>query len=166
MAPRGRKPTPTHLKLVKGNPGKRKVNADEPEYELTSIMPPPDLDDQAKVEWGRVAHQLQAQGVLTDVDRATLAGYCAAYSTFISAEGALKELAARDKVFRGLVVKTSNGTMIQNPLVGIRNTALATMNKFAVELGMTPSSRTRIKVGDGTKTGKAKKDDPASKYGL
>lgn len=166
MAPRGRKPTPTHLKLVKGNPGKRTVNADEPEYELTNIMPPPELDDRAKVEWGRVAHQLQAQRVLTDVDRATLAGYCATYSTFIQCEDVLRKLQEQDKVFGGLVVKTSNGTMIQNPMVGIRNTALATMNKFAVELGMTPSSRTRIKVGDGTGTGKAKKNDPASKYGL
>jgi P27 family predicted phage terminase small subunit len=166
MAPRGRKPKPSHLKLVEGNRGKRKLNTDEPEFELTDIMPPPELDDRAKVEWGRVAHQLQAQGVLTDVDRATLAGYCSAYSTYIAAEQSLKKVAEADNVFGGLVVKTSNGTMVQNPLIGIRNTALQTMNRFAVELGMTPSSRTRIKVGDGTKGGKSKKDDPAQKYGL
>lgn len=166
MAPRGRKPKPTHLKLVEGNRGKRKLNDQEPQYELTSIMPPPELNDIAKVEWGRVAHQLLDQEVLTDVDRAALAGYCSAYATFVQCETALKKLAEKDEVFHGLMVKTSNGTMVQNPLIGTRNVALTTMNKFAVELGMTPSSRTRIKVGDGAKTGKGKKDDKASKYDL
>ncbi len=166
MAPRGRKPKPTHLKLVEGNRGKRKLNPDEPEYELTSIMPPPELNDMAKVEWGRVAHQLHDQKVLTDVDRATLAGYCAAYATFVQCETGLKKMALQDPHFGGLMVKTSNGTLIQNPMIGTRNTALATMNRFACELGMTPSSRTRIKVGDGAKAGKDEKASKKEKYGL
>ena len=39
-AMRGRKPTPTHLKLVRGNPGKRPLNASEPKPQLTLPSPP------------------------------------------------------------------------------------------------------------------------------
>ena len=73
----------------------------------------------------------EAGGVLTDVDRSVLSGYCAAYSTFHKAELALSELAARDTVFNGLMIKTKNGNPIQNPLVGTRNTALEKILRFS-----------------------------------
>ena len=34
---RGRKPTPTGLKLIKGNPGRRPINQGEPIIEATEI---------------------------------------------------------------------------------------------------------------------------------
>ena len=42
---RGRKPSPTHLKLVKGNPGKRPLNVSEPEPEAVLPCPPAELCD-------------------------------------------------------------------------------------------------------------------------
>ena len=42
MAPPGRKPKPTHLKLVTGNPGKRKMKTGaEPKPVREMMMPPP-----------------------------------------------------------------------------------------------------------------------------
>ena len=86
MAPRGRKPKPTHLKLVTGNPGKRALNENEPKPELSLPSPPPHLDDEAKVEWGRVSERLYALGCLAEIDRAALAAYCQAYSRWVRAE--------------------------------------------------------------------------------
>src|SRR5205085_11806144 len=37
------------------------------------------------------------------------------------------------------------GATYFNPWVGIRNKALASMHKFLIEFGLTPSSRTRLK---------------------
>jgi P27 family predicted phage terminase small subunit len=53
-------------------------------------------------------------------------------------------MAADDPLWGGLVVTTSNGNVVQNPLVSIANKSMHEMMRFAVELGMTPSSRMRI----------------------
>ncbi len=49
----GRKPTPTRLKLLRNNPGKRPLNPDEPQPEATLPEPPAHLSDEAKCEWQR-----------------------------------------------------------------------------------------------------------------
>lgn len=141
---RGRKPTPTHLKLVRGNPGKRKLNENEPAPDLARPVPPPHLSDEAKVEWGRVIDALYSCGLMTDIDRAALAAYCQAYGRWVQAEQALARMAERDELTRALMIKTSNGNAIQNPLVGTANKAMAEMVKYAIEFGMTPSARSRV----------------------
>ena len=141
---RGRKPTPTHLKLVAGNPGKRAMNAAEPKPARALPMPPPELSDGAKVEWGRVASTLSGLGILSEIDRAALAAYCQAYGRWMQAERAITTMAKDDTLTGGLLIKTTNGNAIQNPLVGIANKAMADMVRYAAEFGMTPSARTRV----------------------
>lgn len=158
---RGRKPKPTHLKLVTGNPGKRRLNRAEPKLEAGGVpQPPAELSSDARNEWRRVARQLHQAGLLAGLDRAALAAYCQAYARWRAAERALAVMAEKDPVTAGLLIKTSNGNAIQNPLVGIANKAAAAMVRFAAEFGMTPSARSRIEVAphdDGTR-------DPAANY--
>ena len=142
---RGRKPKPTHLKLVAGNPGRYPLNKAEPKHALSIPSPPPELSDDAKVEWGRVADRLYRAGTLSEVDRGALAAYCQSYGRWIQAERTLAKLAEADKATGGLLIKTSNGNAIQNPLVGIANKAASDMVRYAAEFGMTPSARSRIK---------------------
>ena len=161
MAPRGRKPKPTHLKLVTGNPGKRALNENEPKPEPSLPSPPPHLDDEAKVEWWRVSEQLYVLGCLAQIDRAALSAYCQAYSRWVRAEQAIAEMAKRDELTRGLMIKTTNGNAISNPLVGVANKAMADMVRYAAEFGMTPSARSRI---DADRAAKAQEQDPAERY--
>lgn len=156
---RGRKPKPTHLKLVTGNPGRRKLNAAEPMPESRLPKPPAFLSDEAKVEWGRVSEELYNLGILTGIDRAALAAYCQAYARWAQAEAAIGEMAKRDQLTGGLMIKTTNGNAIQNPLVGTANKAAADMVRYAAEFGMTPSARSRIKAD-----GNAEDNDPAAAY--
>lgn len=144
----GRKPTPTALKLVKGNPGKRALNKREARVQLAQPAPPPFLNDEAKVEWGRVIGTLCAAGLMTELDRAVLAAYCQAYGRWAEAERALARMAAKDEMNRALMVKTTGGNAIQNPLVGIANKAKADMVRYAVEFGMTPSARAKVVAAD------------------
>lgn len=146
--PSGRKPTPTALKLVKGNPGKRALNKREARVELSQPTPPAFLNDDAKVEWGRVIGTLCKAGLMTELDRAALAAYCQAYGRWAEAERALARMAARDESNRALMVKTTSGNAIQNPLVGIANKAKADMVRYAVEFGMTPSARAKVVAAD------------------
>jgi P27 family predicted phage terminase small subunit len=158
---RGRKPRPTHVKLVTGNPGKRPLNRAEPRPAGGLPQPPAELTDDAKTEWRRVARALHQAGLLATLDRAALAAYCQAYARWRAAEKALADMAARDPLTSGLLIKTSNGNAIQNPLVGIANKAAAAMVRYAAEFGMTPSARSRIAAApsDGAGAG-----DPARNY--
>ncbi len=140
----GRKPKPTHLKLVTGNPGKRPMPRAEAKVVPALPSPPPHLADEAKVEWGRISDDLFKVGLLSHIDRAALAAYCQAYGRWVQAERALAEMAKRDQLTGGLMIKTTNGNAIMNPLVGIANKAAADMVRYAVEFGMTPSARSRI----------------------
>jgi hypothetical protein len=80
---RGRKPKPTHLKLIEGNPGKRPIRIG-PERPVTTMPGPPDhLNADARTEWDRVAHGLHALRLLETVDRAALAAYCTAYARWV-----------------------------------------------------------------------------------
>lgn len=135
---------PTNLKLITGNPGRRPLNKSEPKPGL-KIPPPPEwLSKDARVEWEYIAGQLYAVGCLTGIDRGALAAYCQAYGRWEQAERALAEAAKNDPVNFGLTIETSNGNLIQNPLVGLANKAMQDFVRYAIEFGMTPVARSRI----------------------
>src|SRR5262249_42754142 len=77
---RGRKPKPTRLKEMLGNPGKRALSTGEPVPEAAIPSCPRFLDKEARKEWRRAAPELYALGVLTNLDRAALAAYCESWS--------------------------------------------------------------------------------------
>lgn len=151
----GRKPKPLHLKLIEGNPGKRKLPTNAPEPPHSEIPePPPHLDDLAREEWNRVAPGLHAMKLLAGVDRAALAAYCVAYGRWALAEASIKASARPGAPARGLMMQTKNGNWIQSPMVGTANKAAADMVRYAAEFGMTPSARARLSVEGADKGGK------------
>ena len=79
-ATRGRKPKPTALKILEGNPGKRPQNPFEPVPVKGDIKCPDWLLPEAKKEWKRLAPALEAMGVLTMADQTAFEGYCQAYA--------------------------------------------------------------------------------------
>jgi P27 family predicted phage terminase small subunit len=81
---------------------------------------------------------------MTELDRAALAAYCAAYGRWAQAERAINRMAAKDELNAALMIKTVSGNAIQNPLVGIANKAKSDMVRYATEFGMTPSARSRV----------------------
>lgn len=134
----GRRPKPSALKALAGNPGKRAINRNEPKPDGVPDCPR-HLDKEAKREWRRVSVELVTLGLLTSVNRAALAAYCAAYSRWASAKLNVQKF--------GVVIKSpKSGFPIQNPYVGVANTPLDQMRKFAVEFGLTPASRSRLQV--------------------
>ncbi|WP_223428545.1 phage terminase small subunit P27 family [Tateyamaria pelophila] len=88
--------------------------------------------------------ELTALKILSVLDRGALAAYCQAYGRWNAAETALALMAAKDAVTDGLVIRTKSGNLIQNPLVGTANKAMADMVRYAAEFGLTPSARTRV----------------------
>ena len=136
MATRGRKPTPTAIKMLEGNPGKRPLNTKEPKPAKKAPSCPKWLEPEAKKEWRRLAKQMEQIGILTEVDMAAFAGYCQAYARWKEAEEFITQ--------HGSIVKTPSGYWQQVPQVSIAQTYLKIMNRFAEQFGLTPSSRSRI----------------------
>ena len=136
----GRKPLPTHLKMVRGTLQKCRMNSDEPSPNPEIPAAPPHLSPEAREEWNRLAEELYDLGILSAIDRAALAAYCQAYGRWVEAEELLRNIDGTMK----LTETTSNGNIIQNPLVGIANESLELMHKYLTEFGMSPSSRTRV----------------------
>ena len=135
----GRRPTPTRLKVLRGNPGKRRPNRREPKPQTRVPACPKELGRRAKDEWRRIAKELSALGLLTAIDRAALAAYCEAWGTWIDAVEKVREF--------GAVVKVpSTGFPIQSPYFGVANQAQKQMRAYLTEFGMTPASRARIEV--------------------
>jgi P27 family predicted phage terminase small subunit len=137
---------------VKGNPGKRPLPEHEAKIALAEPSPPPFLCDDAKVEWGRVCSILYTAGLMTEADRAALAAYCQAYGNWAQAERAITKLAEKGEI-NGMLMKTTNGNVIQHALVGIARKARADVVRYAAEFGMTPSARARVQANptDGEK---------------
>jgi len=144
MPKRGPKPKPTALQLIRGNPGKRPIRKIPAKPRTAIPRPPAFISKVAKEEWRRVAKFLTDLGVLTPLDRATLAAYCQSYSRWVEAEQAIAEVAKKDPTTMGLTVRTAHGSMKPSALVSISHTAMANMLKFAAEFGMTPSSRATV----------------------
>lgn len=125
------KPKPTHLKLLAGNPGRRPINHNEPQPSADGLACPDWLAPEAKDEWARIVPQMKALGVFTEADQSTVMAYCHLYGRFQR--------------------EVTNG---EQPAV----TTLTHMRQFASELGLTPSSRSKISVS------KPKHDTKAKKY--
>lgn len=154
---RGRKPKPTALKALAGNPGKRKLNPAEPELPVSEVDAPVWLGPVAREEWIRLASTLLAAKILTVGDRNSLAAYCENFAAWRRAQAVIAR--------RGLTFKTRSGYEQQRPEVSIAQKSMALMLKFAVEFGLTPASRTRLDGGSAPKDPKGKKDEEFFKDG-
>ncbi len=148
MGTRGRKPKPTALKVLEGNPGKRPLNENEPKPEKKAPKCPAWLEPEAKKEWRRMSKILLELGILTEIDTSAFAGYCQAYARWKEAEEFLTK--------HGTIFKTPSGYIQQVPQVSIAQTYLKIMKDFCTEFGLTPSARSRIHAG----TAKGETDDP------
>ena len=133
---RGRRPKPTRLKLLTGNPGRRPLNANEPKPEPVVPECPVELGPVARREWDRLAAELAPLRILTNLDRAALAAYCGAYGMWAEATEAIQKF--------GTMVKSPTGYPVQSPYVSIANRQAEIMMRIASEFGFTPASRSRI----------------------
>jgi P27 family predicted phage terminase small subunit len=124
---------------LEGNPGKRPLNRAEPQHPPATDSfdaPPAELADhvRAAAEWRRLAPLLRQSRTVTEADRSALIAVCLEWARYLEATAKIK----------GLVVTTRTGYPIMNPYLPILTRALAACTKLWPELGLTPSSRSRV----------------------
>jgi P27 family predicted phage terminase small subunit len=133
---RGRRPKPTRIKALTGNPGKRPFNPHEPRPLPALPNCPPELSPVARQEWARLIAELAKLNLVTQLDRGALAAYCVAYALWLEAIGQVQR--------HGTVVKSPTGYPVQSPFLAIANRQAEIMVRIAAEFGFTPASRSRI----------------------
>lgn len=137
----GPRPVPTELKRLAGNPGKRRLNENEPKPDLiteeTPILCPEYLDGEAAAEWDRIIPILRRMRVLTEADLSMVANWCMLHGVLISAYADFKKTGTLTKNKR-------TGSITQNPLLGVVTRTIVEMKAIATEFGLTPSSRVRL----------------------
>ncbi len=142
----GRKPKPTAIKMLHGNPGKRPLNKNEPKFTGLPICPPW-LPIPAKTEWKRTVIQLAGLDMLKGTDQSALAAYCVACARWMAAE---KIVTKEGQTIKEPVVDKT-GTVVghkvkRHPATIIAKDERSSMLKAASLFGFDPSSRSRVQL--------------------
>ena len=137
----GRRPKPTVKKELAGNPGKRALNKQEPDFGLVRNVDCPFwMGDYGRQLWETVAPLLCKERVLEATDIQNLEVYCNAYDQFRMAQEEVRN--------NGVTVAGATGGLIKNPAVTALKEATAMMATYGGMLGLDPSSRQRLVGGD------------------
>ena len=141
MGRRGPPRQPTALRLLRGNPGKRRINAREPQLIAAAPACPRWLRPEAKNVWRRMIPRLADMRILTHVDQDALAAYCQIYARWKAAEEFIQQ---HGEVYPVRDEKGNVRRMKVYPQVSIAASLLQMLRSFMQEFGMTPSARTRV----------------------
>jgi P27 family predicted phage terminase small subunit len=135
----GRPPVPTHLKVIRGNPGRRKINTREPKPPGDLREPPAHFDEELREVW-QYAIANAPPGLLKRIDSSVLETWCTSHLLHRKAVAQVRQF--------GLLMKAPiTGLPIQSPYLPIVNKQAFIMLRAIDHLGFSPASRTRIMMG-------------------
>jgi P27 family predicted phage terminase small subunit len=134
---KGRKPTPTALKKLRGNPSKRKLKK-EPVSRVGVGSPPNFVSDEAREVWLSLRPKLETMRVLTEADEIAFTALCEAIGEWRVYRRMLNEGGGRIKEH-----PTKKGAYLYNP-VGFVDKIEKRMHDWLVEFGLTPSARSKV----------------------
>ncbi|NCB60516.1 MAG: phage terminase small subunit P27 family [Gammaproteobacteria bacterium] len=140
--------TPTHLRLVRGNPSKRPINNNEPQPPKGAPPVPKHFDKQGKYWFKRMAEELDAIGVISQLDARALELLVEAYTEYrhhcetLDREGYTYAVYSDDDADEG---KEREIRMIKpHPAAMMKADAWKRLRAMLAEFGMTPSSRSKV----------------------
>lgn len=106
---------------------------------------PSHLQGSARAEWLRIVVFLEKYKLITEIDTAALALYCASYGRWQDAEEKIQRMKEQDG--DGMMIKSPSGYPIQNPYLAIANRAMEDCYKYLQQFGLSPAARTRVTPG-------------------
>lgn len=140
---RGRKPKPTSLKILEGNPGRRPLNKKESQAPPGKPKMPQWISDRAKKFWKLYSNLLHEKNLLTQFDETSFAGLVECLSGIEEANEILK----RD----GMVILGQSGAPVKHPMANYKKEMLVLLRGYTSEFGLTPSSRSRVTIPEAEK---------------
>lgn len=149
----GRPPLPTRNKIMRGNPGKRKLNRREPKVRAQVPVKPAQLHGFEAETWVDVCSILNDMGILSSTDKYAIGAYV---KTIVEMHEAEKSLEKYGRYWEAEV------GCVANPAIRILADADRRMRMWSTEFGMTPAARSRIVMPKGDAD--EKNADPAEQY--
>ena len=135
---KGRKPVPTHLKVIRGNPGKRKLNKNEP-LPIGDLVDAPEWMAESQRQSWNYAVENAPKGLLKKLDRSVLVAWTVAEDLHRRSSEQVEKF--------GILTKAPNtGLPMQSPYLPVVNKQAQIMLKAAELLGFTPASRSRVQI--------------------
>jgi P27 family predicted phage terminase small subunit len=147
----GRRPKPTVLHMLRGNPSRKKLNHDPETGPLSPECPPELSSADARAEWERGIVPAIRVGQITERDRIFAIAHCELWATWRSQ---LADAARHPHVVSSGPTKHP----IPNPARCMANKTFLLLARVDVELGFTPSSRSRIVVEPKAQSGQQPQD--------
>lgn len=141
---RGRKPKPSHLRVVDGNAGRRPLNTDEPEPTAPIASEAPGHLTPRQQEIYLEAMKSAPEGLLGNLDESVFISWVIAVD--------LHQQFNDDVGKYGRWVKRKNvDGPVANPAIAQLNKQTKILQSLASELGFTPSARSRVKIDPNAK---------------
>ena len=134
----GRTPTPTSLKVIRGNPGQRTLNSSEPKPPPADLTPPDCLDEIGIKVWNEMAPLLTSMGVFTQADRMLLTRYCLLNEQFSHVVKHVRENGMTQLTQTGYSQLTAEGSLFKS--------LPSELLRIEQQFGMTPAARSTLKV--------------------
>lgn len=137
---KGRKPKPTALKKLAGNPGKKALPENEPQPKKDRPPKPTNMSGTASKLWDDLSDELFNMGVLTSADGLALRMLCESFDRFMEARRIVAS-------YGSMTYETSgpSGLLIKvNPAVGIMERANTAIRSWCSEFGLSPAARARV----------------------
>lgn len=138
----GRKAIPTHLKVVRGNPGKRALNKDEPKPSAGTLVAPDWLTKAERLEFETLAERLAEIGLNSDSYTESVALAAQLQVEIIE----LSEVIEREGRTYCVITKSGDRMVRARPEWNLRAEARRHLQSLLAEFGLTPSAATRVKV--------------------
>lgn len=156
MGKRGPRPQPTELKILRGNPGKRRLNKNEPKPASGGIVMPSHLGDIAQVKWGELLPLLQAVKVMTGADVEALARYCDTYEWWLATREKLRK---EGDTYPILNDAGDIKYIAQRPEVSIAHKLATQLRQLEQDFGLNPSARTGLSIEQAPNQSQNEDDD-------
>ena len=138
MGRRGPPPTPTPLRVLRGETRPSRLKPGSPAPADGWPEQPDDLSPGALTVWQRVHRAYGATGVITAADADGLRAYCEAVVRYRQAATALEQSGP-------LVRDAHRSGLVKNPLHQIVRDNADLMRAWARELGLTPAARVGLR---------------------
>lgn len=123
-------PKPVALKVLEGNPGKRRLPR-QPKYAPLTEYPPDWLDREAKAEWRRLAQEFERVDLTKRPDRGAMVALCTEWSKYVQATKLMNDSKATQRI---------GG----KPTHQVARESLASLLQLWARFGMTPADRARL----------------------
>jgi P27 family predicted phage terminase small subunit len=140
----GPAPKPVELKVLEGNPGKRRL-PNSPKFAPLTEHAPDELPPLGQALWRRLTKELGHTNVVQRTDRELLLAACDCWALYQTNMALVRKYGALQTARNN---NSERGALIVNPAWRVARDALREFNAIAAKFGLSPADRSRLTMSE------------------